>query len=37
MDDFQRALDKFKAPVNEQAEVKATVQSTFGDIVVAGV
>jgi len=35
MDDFQQTLDKFKVPVAEQAELKAIVQSTYGDIVVA--
>src|SRR5919106_4241590 len=35
MDDFQQTLDKFKVPVGEQAELKAIVQSTYGDIVVA--
>jgi hemoglobin len=34
MDDFQQTLDKFKVPVGEQAELKAIVQSTYGDIVV---
>ena len=35
MDDFQQALDRFKVPPREQAELKAIVQSTYGDIVVA--
>ncbi|MFQ5852869.1 MAG: group 1 truncated hemoglobin [Candidatus Binatia bacterium] len=35
MDDFQQTLDKFKVPPAEQAELKAIVQSTYGDIVVA--
>jgi hemoglobin len=35
MDDFQQTLDKFKVPVAEQAELRAIVQSTYGDIVVA--
>lgn len=35
MDDFQQTLDKFKVPAAEQAELKAIVQSTYGDIVVA--
>jgi hemoglobin len=35
MDDFQQTLDKFKVPLSEQAELKAIVQSTYGDIVVA--
>jgi hemoglobin len=34
MDDFQQTLDKFKVPVGDQAELKAIVQSTYGDIVV---
>ena len=32
MDDVQQTLDKFKVPATEQAEVKAIVQSTYGDI-----
>ena len=35
MDDVQQTLDRFKVPAAEQAEVKAIVQSTYGDIVVA--
>jgi hemoglobin len=35
MDDVQQTLDKFKVPVSEQAELKAIVQSTHDDIVVA--
>src|ERR671925_1468825 len=35
MDDFQQTVDHFKVPVAEQAELKAIVQSTYGDIVVA--
>jgi hemoglobin len=35
MDDFQQTLDKFKVPPVEQAELRAIVQSTYGDIVVA--
>jgi len=35
MDDLQQTLDKFKVPAAEQAEVRAIVQSTYGDIVVA--
>jgi hemoglobin len=35
MDDFQQTLDKFKVPATEQAELRAIVQSTYGDIVVA--
>ena len=34
MDDLQQTLDKFKVPAAEQAEVRAIVQSTYGDIVV---
>jgi hemoglobin len=34
MDDFQQTLDKFKVPAREQAELKAIVQSTYGDIVI---
>src|SRR5262244_2312044 len=33
MDDFQKTLDKFRVPGAEQAELKAIVQSTYGDIV----
>ena len=36
LDDFQRTLDKFKVPAAEQAELRAIVQSTYGDIVVGG-
>jgi hemoglobin len=35
MDDFRQALDKFRVPAAEQAELRAIVQSTYGDIVVA--
>jgi hemoglobin len=35
MDDFQQTLDKFKVPAPEQSELRAIVQSTYGDIVVA--
>ncbi len=35
MDDFQQTLDKFAVPVGEQAELKAIVNSTRSDIVVA--
>jgi hemoglobin len=35
MDDFQQTLDKFKVPAAEQAELRAIVQSTSDDIVVA--
>jgi hemoglobin len=34
MDDFQQTLDKFKVPAAEQADLRAIVQSTYGDIVV---
>jgi hemoglobin len=34
MDDLQQTLDKFKVPPSEQAELRAIVQSTYGDIVV---
>ncbi|WP_137818470.1 group 1 truncated hemoglobin [Pseudomonas sp. 2FG] len=34
MDDFQQTLEKFKVPAGEQAELKAIVQSTYGDIVI---
>jgi len=33
MDDLQQTLDKFKVPAAEQAELKAIVNSTYGDIV----
>ena len=33
MDDVQQTLDKFKVPAPEQAELKAIVNSTYGDIV----
>jgi hypothetical protein len=35
MDDFQQSLDKFNVPAAEQAELKAIVNSTYGDIVTA--
>jgi hemoglobin len=35
MDDFQQTLDKFAVPAEEQAELKAIVNSTRSDIVVA--
>jgi hemoglobin len=35
MDDFQQTLDKFKVPAAEQAELRAIVQSTYSDIVIA--
>jgi hemoglobin len=34
LDDFQRTLDKFAVPAEEQAELKAIVNSTRSDIVV---
>ena len=34
MDDFQQTLDKFKVPAAEQTELKAIVNSTYGDIVI---
>lgn len=36
VDDFQKTLDQFKVPAAEQAELRAIVQSTYGDIVVGG-
>lgn len=33
MDDLQQTLDRFQVPVAEQAELKAIVSSTYGDIV----
>ena len=36
MDDLQATLDQFAVPAAEQAEVKALVKSTRGDIVVTG-
>ena len=35
MDDLQQSLDKFAVPAQEQAELKAIVNSTRSDIVVA--
>ena len=35
LDDFQQTLDKFAVPSEEQAELKAIVNSTRSDIVVA--
>ena len=35
LDDFQQTLDKFAVPTEEQAELKAIVNSTRSDIVVA--
>jgi hemoglobin len=34
MDDLQQTLDKFSVPATEQAELKAIVNSTYGDIVI---
>jgi hemoglobin len=34
LDDFEQTLNKFKVPAAEQAELRAIVQSTYGDIVV---
>jgi hemoglobin len=34
LDDFRQTLDKFKVPTEEQAELKAIVNSTRSDIVV---
>ena len=34
MDDLQQSLDKFNVPAPEQMELKAIVQSTYGDIVI---
>ena len=35
LDDFQQTLDKFAVPAEEQAELRAIVNSTRSDIVVA--
>jgi hemoglobin len=35
MDDFQQTLNKFNVPPTEQAELRAIVQSTYGDIVIS--
>ncbi len=34
LDDFQKTLDKFRVPTEEQAELKGIVNSTRSDIVV---
>src|SRR5215471_5900623 len=34
MDDFQQTLDKFSVPATEQAELKASANSTYNDIVI---
>ena len=35
MDDVQQTVDKFKVPAAEQAQLRAIVESTYGDIGVA--
>jgi hemoglobin len=35
MDDFQQTVDKFNVPAVEQSELRAIVESTYADIVVA--
>lgn len=35
MDDFQQTMDKFNVPAAERGELKAIVESTYGDIVIA--
>src|SRR5215469_14526772 len=35
MDDFRQTLEKFQVPAAESAELRAIVQSTYGDIVVS--
>jgi hemoglobin len=35
LEDFQQTLDKFQVPAAEQGELRAIVQSTYGDIVAA--
>jgi hemoglobin len=35
MDDLHQTLDKFKVPAAERAELRAIVESTYGDIVIA--
>ena len=32
MDDLQQSLDKFSVPTAEQSEVRAIVNSAYGDI-----
>jgi len=34
MGDLQQTLDKFSVPAGEQKELKAIVNSTYGDIVI---
>ncbi len=36
LEDFKQTLDEFQVPAAEQAELRAIVQSTYGDIVVGG-
>lgn len=33
MDDFQQTMDKFQVPAAERAELRAIIDSTYGDIV----
>ncbi len=35
LDDLQQTLEEFNVPAQEQSELRAIVQSTYGDIVVA--
>lgn len=35
MDDFQQTLDKFKVAASEQTQLRAIVESTYGDIVLS--
>jgi hemoglobin len=35
MDDLQQTMDKFQVPPREQAELRAIVESTYGNIVTA--
>jgi len=34
MDDFQQTVDKFKVAAAERSELRAIVESTYGDIVI---
>ena len=36
MDDFRQTMEKFQVPAAEQGELRAIVESTYGDIVVGG-
>ena len=36
LDDFRQTLDRFRVPADEQAELRAIVQSTYADIVGGG-